>query len=326
MAHSSLITPPLAAAHSSLIALPLVFPAKLPHTVFMSGMYKDSLFRSLFSNKEAFLSLYNAVSGSSYGDDTEVVINTLSDTLFTSKKNDVSGIFDRKFVAFTEQQASINENMPFRFLSPIARLFENSISDRNAVYRQSLVKLPRPEFIVLYNGSAGYPDKTTLRLSDAFEQVEGNAAVNLELKVEVYNIGKGHNEAIVRKSLPLSGYVDFVHIAEESRTRIKLENPGINRELVLEKAVAYTVTYCKRHGILKDFLENLSPEEENMLATEWNMEDALRVREEEGEQRGRKEGERSGEQRKAAEILKLFDAGYSMDEVRERLKAGGTLQ
>jgi hypothetical protein len=57
-------------------------------------------------------------------------------------------------------------------------------------------------------------------------------------------------------------------------------------------------------------------EEVNMLATEWNMEGALRVREEEGEQRG--------EQRKATEVLKLFDAGYSMDEVRERLKAGVT--
>jgi hypothetical protein len=157
----------------------------------MAGMYKDSLFRSLFSDKKAFLSLYNAVSGSNYGDDTEVAINTLSDTLFTSRKNDLSGLFDRKFVVFAEQQASVNENMPFRFLSPVARLFENGISDRNAVYRQRLVKLPRPEFIVLYNGSAGYPDRTTLKLSDAFEQVEGNSAVNLELTVKVFNIEKG---------------------------------------------------------------------------------------------------------------------------------------
>jgi hypothetical protein len=112
---------------------------------------------------------------------------------------------------------------------------------------------------VLYNGSAGYPDKTTLKLSDAFEQVEGTVVVNLELKVEVYNIGKGHNEAIVRKSEPLSGYVDFVNIVEESRKQIKLENPGMNRDIVLGKAIAYTVTYCKKHNILKDFLENLSP-------------------------------------------------------------------
>jgi hypothetical protein len=61
-----------------------------------------------------------------------------------------------------------------------------------------------------------------------------------------------------------------------------------------------------------------------MVAAEWNMEDALRVREEEGLQRGLQIGERSGEQRKTAEILKLFDTGYSAEEIRERLKADGT--
>jgi hypothetical protein len=76
-------------------------------------MYKNSLFRSLFSRKEAFLSLYNALSGANYGADTEVVINTLSDTLFTGKKNDVSGVFGRKLVVVAEQQASVNENMPY---------------------------------------------------------------------------------------------------------------------------------------------------------------------------------------------------------------------
>jgi predicted transposase/invertase (TIGR01784 family) len=55
-------------------------------------------------------------------------------------------------------------------------------------------------------------------------------------------------------------------------------------------AIAYTVTYCKEHGILADFLENLSPEEVNMLAAEWKLEDALRVREEEGIQIGEQRG------------------------------------
>jgi hypothetical protein len=98
--------------------------------------------------------------------------------------------------------------------------------------------------------------------------------------------------------------------------RIRRENPGMGRELALEKAIAYTVAYCKEHGILKEFLENLSPEEVNMVAAEWKLEDALRVREEEGMQRGRQEEKR--------EILKLFDTGYSAEEIREWLKAGGT--
>jgi hypothetical protein len=135
--------------------------------------------------------------------------------------------------------------------------------------------------------SAAYPDKTTLKLSDAFEKVEGNDGVNLELEVKVYNIGKGRNEDIVRKCEPLSGYVDFVHIAGERQASIRRENPDMARALAAEKSIAYTVTYCKEHGILKDFFEKLSPEEVNMLAAEWNMEDALRVREEEGIQQGK---------------------------------------
>jgi hypothetical protein len=148
-------------------------------------MFKDTLFRSLFSDKKAFLSLYNAVSGANYGDDADVVINTLSETLFSNRKNDVSAILNRELIVLKELQSSINENMPFRFLSHIASLFENTVSDKTAVYRQSLVKLPRPVFIVLYTGAASYPDRKTLRLSDAFESAAGNDSVNLELTVEV---------------------------------------------------------------------------------------------------------------------------------------------
>jgi predicted transposase YdaD len=58
------------------------------------------------------------------------------------------------------------------------------------------------------------------------------------------------------------------------------------------------------------------------------MEDALRVREEEGiqrgEQRGLQRGRQEGRQEKEREILKLFDTGYSAEEIRERLKASGS--
>ncbi|MDR1148190.1 MAG: hypothetical protein LBK66_06110 [Spirochaetaceae bacterium] len=40
-----------------------------------------------------------------------------------------------------------------------------------------------------------------------------------------------------------------------------------------------------------------------------------------GEQQGRKDGEQQGEQRKTAEILKLFEAGCSAEDIKEQLKA-----
>jgi hypothetical protein len=155
------------------------------------------------------------------------------------------------------------------------------------VYRQALIKLPRPVFIVLYTGTASYPDRTTLKLSDAFEKVAGNNSVNLELTVEVINIGKGRNEGddddddIVSRCEPLRGYVEFVDTVRMNRARLKEENPGMERGAVVERAIALAVSYCKRRGILRDFFENLSQEEKNMLTTEWNLEDAIRVTREE---------------------------------------------
>jgi flagellar biosynthesis/type III secretory pathway protein FliH len=133
-----------------------------------------------------------------------------------------------------------------------------------------------------------------MKLSDAFERVEGNENVNLELTVKAFNIGKGRNEEIARKCGHLGGYVDFVALANARQTELKRENPGMDRKLVLEKAIADTVSYCKRHGILEEFFGKLLPEEVNMLAQEWDYEEELRVREEEGWEKGLEQGLEKG--------------------------------
>ncbi|MDR3056607.1 MAG: hypothetical protein LBU84_00520, partial [Prevotella sp.] len=77
------------------------------------------------------LDLYNSIKGTHYDKNTELVINTLSETLFTHQKNDVSFIINRKLVVLTEHQSTINENMPYRFLLPVAHLLENTITDKS---------------------------------------------------------------------------------------------------------------------------------------------------------------------------------------------------
>jgi hypothetical protein len=109
--------------------------------------YKDSLFRSIFNNKKAALEVYNALHNSHLDVHTHVFINTLSDTLWTAQKNDVSFLINHKLIIMAEHQSSVNENMPFRFLQPIVRLFEQGISDKKAIYRQRRIRLPRPEFV-----------------------------------------------------------------------------------------------------------------------------------------------------------------------------------
>ena len=269
--------------------------------------YKDSLFRSLFGNEKAARELYNALHGTNYSEqNAEITINTLGESLFTPQKNDLSFIINGRLVILIEHQSSINENMPFRFLQPIARIFENGIPDRKAVYRKALIRLPRPEFIVLYNGAAPFPDRKTLRLSDAYEQVEGFEKINLELEVQVYNINEGRNAEAVNRCEELKGYAYFVHRVRyhEAEERKKRTLPETD---IPHTAVKKAIQDCKDKSLLPDFWNTLKPEEVNMIGTEWDMATALEVEREEGREEERKE------------ILKLLNNGYTLEAIKEEL-------
>jgi hypothetical protein len=63
----------------------------------------------------------------------------------------------------------------------------------------------------------------------------------------------------------------------------------------LDEAITKAIQECKKRGIMAAYLESRGAEVLNMLVTEWNLEDALRVRGEEE----REIGERIGEKRAA---------------------------
>nr|WP_315602474.1 hypothetical protein [Treponema socranskii] len=63
-------------------------------------------------------------------------------------------------------------------------------------------KIPAPEFYVFYNGEEDYPEKATLRLSDAFMTISENPTLEhptLELVVIVTNINYNKGSAILHK-------------------------------------------------------------------------------------------------------------------------------
>jgi hypothetical protein len=166
--------------------------------------------------------------------------------------------------------------MALRLLMYIARVYEKIVGDKN-VYKSKVIRLPRPEFFVLYNGAAPCPDKEEHRLSDAFEKnglsgIVEKGSPALELTVKVININQGKNEGITGKCRTLSEYSAFVDKVREYEKECG----------DLEEAIKRAVKYCREHDILKDFLEKNATEVINMLMTEWNWEDALAVRFEEG--------------------------------------------
>ena len=79
------------------------------------------------------------------------------------------------------------------------------------------------------------------RLSDAYETVRGEPA--LELKVLVININEGHNQKLMESCQILKEYAQYV-----SKVRT------YKKTLSLNEAVEKAVEECIREGILREFL------------------------------------------------------------------------
>ena len=120
---------------------------------------------------------------------------------------DIAMLIDGKIVILIEHQSTINQNMPFRFLEYIARIYEK-ITTKDEKFGRKLVKLPVPEFYVFYNGKEDYPVESVMKLSEAFMQLDGdcelknlfeNANYPLEISVKVININVDKENPILKR-------------------------------------------------------------------------------------------------------------------------------
>jgi hypothetical protein len=232
--------------------------------------HKNSVFTALFNDEDKARELYAALKGVARNPTLSVVIATLQDVLYMNQVNDLSFIIGGILVFIIEHQSSLNRNMPLRILQYFAEMCKK-IVDRKALYKTALVKIPRPEFIVLYNGATEAPDQWEERLSDAFMGTEGDEKNTLDLVVTVYNINKGRNPELLSRSEHLAGYAEFVAQVREYQ-----------KAMPLDRAVTEAVRRCVRKGILTDFLEEHGAEVMNMVLTEWNLEEAQEAWREEG--------------------------------------------
>ena len=162
--------------------------------------FKNSLFVDYFNDREKLLEMYEAIGGEVVNPDVDIHINTLSDVLFKGVINDLSFIIDGRLVVIVEHQSTLNANMPLRMLQYYDEIIKRSIheTDGRAIYWSRLHKIPRPEFIVLYNGTAPCEDQVTMRLSDAFEESDVKDG-----RIEVYELEDEHfeGEIVIKLSL-----------------------------------------------------------------------------------------------------------------------------
>jgi predicted transposase/invertase (TIGR01784 family) len=234
------------------------------------------VFTKLFNNPRKALSLYNALTGSNYGPDTPIEVNTIQNTLTVGKFNDLSFVIDGKLVIIVEHQSTYDRNMPLRMMLYLSFIYEKILEDNKALYGGKL-ELLRPEFIVLYNGDEDIEDISEQRLSDLFKQVSGHERIDIEVIVRVYNINDGRNPEILERCESLKGYAKFIGIVKENLKRSKGKSGHS-----LQVAIRESVAYCIVNNILKDFLEQHGKEVLSMLTAEFNMKTARQVWKEEG--------------------------------------------
>lgn len=210
--------------------------------IHVNKKYKDTVFRKLFGeNKGNALSLYNAVNHTSYTDPDDLEYTTLEDVIYMKYKNDVSFLID-KTLSLYEHQSSYNPNMPLRGFLYYADLYRKLIHRSERLYSKHLLKIPRPHYIVFYNGSEKDmgEERRTLRLSDAFETDTG--AGEYKWTATMININSGKNEFIMDSCHVLYEYAVFV--AKIKRYRDSME---------LKEAIDITVRECIEENILRDF-------------------------------------------------------------------------
>ena len=271
--------------------------------------YKDSVFVDLFAHdvtaKENFISLYNALHGTNLdAKTTEVQPVMLERVLYMKYYNDIAMLIDGKIVILIEHQSTINQNMPFRFLEYIARIYEK-ITTKDEKFGRKLVKLPVPEFYVFYNGKDDYPTESVMKLSDAFMQIDDysklknqleNANYPLEISVKVININVDKENQILKRCEALKEYSEFIE-----QVRFNIEN-------AVSEPFTTAIKEAIKKGFLSDYLNRKSTEVQNMLLAEYDYDTDIAVQRkeafEDGISIGRNEGISLGAHQKAIETAK----------------------
>ena len=289
---------------------------------YINREHKSRLFSFLFGREETkqrTLSLYNALNGTNYTNPDDITLTTIEDVIYMGMKNDLSYIVsDRASLYHTlninEHQSSYNPNLPVREFMYSARLYDKYLKmNRKNPYSSTIIPLPIPKLVTLYNGRSGQPDESVLRLSDAFkagirenliskrtdtDQIDKEAleqevdalfqkaAPDIEVTVRMVNINYGHSEMILTSCKPLKEYAWLI---DQIRTNI---DSGMELEQSADKALSDMPDDFE----LKEQLLAHKAEVIGMWINEYNEEETMQMFKEEGRQEGRQEGRHEGRQ------------------------------
>ena len=266
--------------------------------------YKDTVLRTLFRDKSRAIELCNAVAGTNYQLDANVVICDLDNSLLR-RFNDVAFAVESQLLIFCEHQSTINPNMPLRLLHYTTDTLYSWFVDGESLYSGSLHKIPAPKFFVLYNGKDKLKEEV-LKLSDAY--VTQGESFSLELVVKVLDVNYGSGCEALAKSQSLNGYAYLIAQIESLRQQ------GTPRDA----AIRDSIKKCVEEGVLVDFLKENFEEVANMLNLQYDQETEYRVVAREAKAEGRVEGRVEGKIEAAVEAaVEMLKDGLSIEKIAQ---------
>ena len=213
-------------------------------------------------------------------------------------KNDVSFLLASDLNMY-EQQSTWNPNMPLRCFLYAAHALEKYLHDtRNSsrLLTSTLVKVPTPRLVVLYNGIQENDD-TVLSLSDCFENPGGD----IDVIVHVYNINPGHR--LPDCCRPLEDYSQFVSAYRDRITSVGAEQ------------AANEALDSLPEGEVKNYILSQKGEVIDMLLTEYDEEETLKVVAEDARAEGEAIGMAKGEDRLAALVSAMVQSGADQESI-----------
>jgi predicted transposase YdaD len=183
-----------------------------------------------------------------------------------------------------------------------ARTYEQ-IVDWDTVLGSKQIRIPRPEFYVIYNGAAKAPPVEKVRLSELFDSPDDISSnklhFTLDLEVTIYNINIGNNPELLTRCGPLLEFQTFVELVRKFKS--ETNDPTA--------AMTAARRECVKLGILKKYIYKHKTKEDGMAALWEVTEESIRASErryarEEGREEGIEEGIRKNKEETARAMKK----------------------
>lgn len=208
---------------------------------------KDTVFTSLFRNREYLFQLYQTLHPEDKVSNPEdLTIVTLENIMAGGIHNDLGFQLKEKLIFLIEAQSTWTVNILIRVFMYIAKSYQDYIYRTSQdVYASKKVVLPKPEIYVIYTGNR----KTKPESISLAEEFFPGEECCLDVKIRMIYDGK--------KGDIINQYVTFTKIFDEQ----------VKKYGLVEKAVRETIRICRDRNVLKKYLDGRESEVVDIMIT-----------------------------------------------------------